>query len=155
MTKLKLMGIALVVLVLVNLGTLAVLYFGRAAHHGPAHGEGPKAIIIERLRFDAEQVKRYEAMVEKHRAAIRASDSELQETRSVLYEELKGTQTSSRDSLLAALVSIQRGIEHTHLAHFEEIRGLCRPDQRPSFDDLTQDLATYFRMGGPPPPKLR
>ncbi|MCC6938456.1 MAG: periplasmic heavy metal sensor [Flavobacteriales bacterium] len=155
MTKVKLLGIAVVVLVLLNIGTLAMLFTRPNGRQGPPREEGPKAIIIERLHFDAEQVKAYEELIAKHQAAIRTSDEKMQATRGELYQELKGLDDPAKDSLLDALGKVQRAIEATHFAHFEEIRALCQPDQLASFNALVDDLAGYFShptIKGPPPP---
>ncbi|MEI8136817.1 MAG: hypothetical protein WCH21_05775, partial [Bacteroidota bacterium] len=62
MNKTKFLSIAVIVLLLINLGILAAMFF----RHGPppinnmASGEGSKKIIIDRLKFDAEQQKQYD-----------------------------------------------------------------------------------------------
>ncbi|MBL0128992.1 MAG: periplasmic heavy metal sensor [Flavobacteriales bacterium] len=155
MTKVKLLGVAVVVLVLLNVGTLAMLLKGRHGHSGPPNREGPKAIIIERLHFDAEQVKAYDELIAHHQVAIRASDADMETARGALYQELKSPTSSAKDSLLNVLGNGQRTIEATHFAHFEALRSLCRPDQRADFDLLVDDLAGYFShstLGERPPP---
>lgn len=144
MTKVKLLIIAVVVLVLVNIGALSALYFGRPGHHGPPHGEGPKAIVIERLHFDADQVKAYEVLIKEHRAAIDRLDGRMMKDRELLFQGLKSAEPLAQDSLLAVIAEVERTIESTHLAHFREIRDLCRADQLPLFEDLVDDLAGLF-----------
>lgn len=157
MTKVKLLGIALVVLVLLNIGTLAMLFSGRLGHHGPPRGEGPKAIIIERLHFNAQQVKTYEGLIKKHMESIQAKDKAMMATRSALYHEIAEPNRATRDSLLSVIATGQWDIEDTHLEHFGEIRALCRPDQRADFDALVADLAAYFSHPaiGPPPSRRK
>jgi len=153
MTKVKLLGTAVVVLVLLNIGTLAMLFTGRPGHHRPPHREGPKAVIIERLHFDAEQVKDYEVLIKKHQEAIKVQDEAMMATRSAFYHDLASTNMVKRDSMLSVIAAVQWEIEETHLEHFGKIRALCRADQLADFDALSNDLAGYFSHGKEGPPK--
>lgn len=155
MTKVKLLGIAVVGLVLLNVCTLAMLFMGRSGHHGPPRVEGPKAIIIERLHFDAEQVQAYEGLIKKHMEAIQAKDKAMMAKRSALYHEIAEPNRATRDSLLSVIAAIQWDIEDTHLEHFAGIRALCRTDQLADFDALSNDLAGYFSHGRGGPQKRR
>lgn len=151
MTRARLLSIAVLVLVALNLITLGVLVFRKPPH--PAHGkhEGPKAVIIERLKFDADQVVAYEGLIHDHRGKIDALDERMMELRGRLYG---AHDALPKDSLIAMIGRTQGEIERTHADHFGLIRTLCRPDQLPLFDAMTKDLAGYFRPG-PPPPKDR
>lgn len=157
MSKVKLLTVVVVLLVLLNIGTLTALFMGRPGHHGPPRGEGPKAIIIERLHFDADQAIAYEALIMDHRQTIDVLDEAMMDARDRLYSELRGSDRAGTDSLIAIIGSVQQRVERTHSSHFSDIRALCRQDQLPAFDALVDDLATYFsrgpKPGGPPPPK--
>ena len=152
MTKVKLLGISLVVLILLNVGTLAMLFLGRPGHHRPPREEGPKAVIIERLQLDPHQVEAYDVLIKEHQVAIKAQDEMMMATRSALYHDLESTNMEKRDSLLSVIAAVQRKIEETHFEHFGKIRDLCREDQLADFDALSVDLAGYFSRskGGPP-----
>ena len=153
MTKVKLLGMAVVVLVMLNVGTLAMLFLGRPGHHRPQRGEGPKAVIIERLHFDPDQIKAYEVLIKEHQAAIKIQDEAMISTRSVFYHDLASTNMEKRDSLLSVIAAVQWQIEETHVEHFGKIRALCRADQLAAFDTLSTDLAGYFSRGKGGPPK--
>ncbi|MBK9762937.1 MAG: hypothetical protein IPO87_06130 [Flavobacteriales bacterium] len=153
MTKVKLLGMAVVVLVMLNVGTLAMLFLGRPGHHRPQRGEGPKAVIIERLQFDPKQVESYEVLIKEHQAAINLQDGIMMATRSALYLCLEGSNMEKRDSLLSVIAAVQWEIEETHVEHFGKIRALCRADQLSAFDTLSTDLAGYFSRGKGGPPK--
>lgn len=147
MTRARLLSIAVVALVVLNLVTLGVLVFRKPPHPGHGKHEGPKAVIIERLKFDADQVIAYEELIHDHRARIDALDERMMELRGRLYG---AHDALPNDSLIAMIARTQGGIERTHADHFGRIRALCRPEQIPLFNDLTKDLAHYFRPGPPP-----
>ena len=148
MTRTRLLSIAVVALVLLNLTTLGVLILRKPPH--PEHGKhgGPKVVIIERLKFDADQVAAYEELIHDHRVKIDALDERMMELRSRLYGAHNAL---PKDSLIAMIGETQEEIERTHADHFGRIRVLCKPGQLPLFDAMTKDLAGYFRPGAPPP----
>lgn len=149
MTRTRLLSIAVVVLVLLNMTTLGVLLFREPPHPEHRKHEGPKAIIIERLKFDKGQVASYEELIRDHRGRIDELDQRMMELRGRLYDV---NDPQSADSIIYLIGETQGEIERVHTDHFGRIRTLCRPDQLPLFDALTKDLAGYFRPG-PRPPK--
>lgn len=152
MTRTRLLSIAVVVLVLVNMATLGVLVFRNPPHPEHRKHEGPKAIIIERLKFDAGQIASYEELIRDHRSRIDELDKRMLELRGRLYDV---NDPQSADSIIYLIGETQGGIERIHSEHFGRIRALCRADQLPLFDALTKDLAGYFRPGPPPPKEPR
>lgn len=151
MTRTRLLSIAVVVLVLMNMATLGVLFFREPPHPEHRKHEGPKAIIIERLKLDEGQVASYEELIRDHRSKIDELDKRMMELRARLYDV---NDPQSADPIIDLIGETQGEIERVHTDHFGRIRALCRPDQLPSFDALTKDLAGCFRPG-PPPPKER
>ncbi len=146
MTRTRLLSIAVVALVVLNLTTLGVLFFRRPPHPHGRH-EGPRAIIIERLQLDADQVKVYEGLIRDHRGKIEELDRHMLELRGRLYD---AEYPLSADSIISLIGETQSTIERTHTDHFARIRAICRPDQLPLFDSMTKDLAGFFRNGPPP-----
>ncbi len=152
MTRTRLLSIAVVVLVLLNIATLGALFFRKAPHPEHRTHEGPKAIIIERLKFDDGQVASYEELIRDHRNKIDELDKRMMELRGRLYDV---NDPQSADPIIDLIGETQGEIERVHTDHFGRIRVLCRPDQLPLFDTLTKDLAGYFRPGPPPPKEPR
>lgn len=165
MSKLKLLGIAVAGLIVMNIGLLAFLFFAKPPQPADSHPEsrppfGPppqevKYIIIERLHFDNEQVAAYEELVQQHRTMISETDREIRDTKNKLYATLSDGNKGAADSLQNRLALLHRKIEDTHYSHFEAIKKLCKPGQMDSFNTLTKDLAGFFGPGrnGPPPPR--
>ena len=162
MNKLRLLWVAVIGLIVINLALLLFLFThqpGPMPPHGPGPGrrpEGPKRIIMERLHFDEQQVTAYEALIVQHRKAIRELEGEITDTRTSLYLTLSDTAHTGKDSLQHRLAELQEQIDKVHYDHFNDIRKLCRPDQLSYFSHLTHDLADLFspeKNLPPPPPK--
>ena len=152
MSRTRLLSIAVVVLVLLNMATLGVLFFRKPPHPEHRKHEGPKAIIIERLKFDDGQVAPYEELIRDHRSRIDELDKRMMELRGRLYDVSDG---QSADPIIDRIGETQGEIERVHTDHFGRIRALCRADQLPLFDALKKDLTGYFRPGPPPPKEPR
>jgi Spy/CpxP family protein refolding chaperone len=118
----------------------------------PPHN-GPRKEIIQRLNLDEAQITRYDTLIANHRKSLFALDTKIQQQRKALYTSIGSG--NNADSLLQSLNRTQRDIEQLHYAHFRDIRALCKPEQVPAFEQLTQDLAAMFGPAkrGPRPPK--
>ena len=74
--------------------------------------------------------------------------------RNNLYAELNNETSVKKDSLMFAISKYQLEIENTHYNHFLEIKKLCKPDQLKYFEELTKELAFYFRPNKNQPPPI-
>jgi len=148
MTRIRLFSIAVVALVLLHVTTLGLLFFRKPPYPEDGKREGPKATIIDRLKFDADQVTAYEELIKNHRGKIDALEERMMELRGSLYSSHDGIVS---DSLIQRIGETQSAIERVHAAHFTDVSMLCRSDQLPFYEDLAKDLAGYFRPGPPPP----
>lgn len=141
MNKIRFLTIAVAMLVLLNIVSLVALLKRPAL---PPHPEGPRKTIIERLRLDPEQVAAFDALVEKHRSDIRQKDGEMAAARQAIYKQLQNNDFSKNDSLFAEIGRLQMAVEQIHLAHFQDIRKLCREEQVAEFARLSAELERLF-----------
>lgn len=153
MEKIKLLTVAVLALLLLNLGTLGFLFFNGSMGNHPYGRPEPKDIIIQKLNFDAAQVTDYEKLIHWHRGEIRRIEDEIRKTKNELYLQLnKDTIASStKDSLINVLADYQKQIESTHFKHFQDIKKMCRKEQLDDFTDLTEELSKIFSHPQRPP----
>ena len=148
MEKTKLLTIAVIGLLLLNLGTLGFLFLnGPKGHQRPKEGgPHPKEIIIKKLHFDATQQKDYAKLIKWHHGEITKLDSNIRQAKNELYSQLNQTDTNvkAKDSLIAVINSNQKQIEETHFKHFEDIKKMCHNDQMEDFNELTEELGKLF-----------
>lgn len=148
MTKLKLLSIAVIGLLILNVCIVGFLFLRRppARLQGPPPFEvdGPKNKIVEILQLDREQVVEYEKLIDQHKNAIKLLDDSIKETKSNLYKTLAEEDSFMKDSLINKLTTLQKEIETTHYDHFSKIRKLCKPEQLEHFNRLTHELANFF-----------
>jgi len=153
MSKTKLLQIAVVALLLLNIGTLTFILLRKPPmHHGMKNGEGPKQIIIERLHFDNQQQKQYDVIVEDHRAKSRELNDLSRDLHNKLYALLseKEIEKGKSDSLINEIALNQKAIDNLNLDHFQKIKSICKNNQMQYFNELVKDLTHLF---SPHPPK--
>lgn len=139
MNKFKFLKLIIIGLLVSN-GVLLFMLFKEHVRKG-----GPKAIIIEKLHFDKEQIKNYEITIQKHRKAINNNEAILNKLRGSLFEQLKYQQDSTKiDSIMSKIAMQQNLAEKINYNHFLEIKRLCKPSQQKYFNELTTEIANLF-----------
>ena len=135
-------------LLVANIATLGVLWRDRM--RGPGGGPPPamvRNLLVRDLGFDALQTARYDSLVELHRDVADSLRRAIGRSKRDNLGVLRDTAVS--DTLLEAgaarTASLVRQLELATIRHFREVRALCRPGQRPRFDELMEEVA--LRMG--------
>ncbi|MBL7890660.1 MAG: hypothetical protein JNL24_14000 [Bacteroidia bacterium] len=150
MNSKNLLTITTIGLFITNIVLLWFLVSGRPQHHGPAGGGGPRNIIIEKLKFDKAQQVAFESLIQKHRQDIDRSQAKMIEIKNKLYTTLTNTDNVVKDSLVIKLGNLQKEIETIHYNHFVDIKNLCKPEQKPLFEELSHEIARLFAPPHPP-----
>ncbi len=105
----------------------------------------PREIIIERLKFDENQIAQYDKIIQQHQKQIMEKEETIGKLKKILYLHLINTENkATTDSLAKEIGKIQEEIEHIHYSHFEHIRELCDINQLEKFNDIVNELAGLF-----------
>jgi len=145
MNKTKVLGFAVIALLVLNFGILAFLFLSKN-NDGPRGKKMPREIVIEKLHFDESQIVEYDKTIKLHQETIRSIDDSIRNTRNELYKLLNSEtiDSSKRDSLYLKFADFQKQIETTHFNHFLEIKKLCKKEQLTDFNNLTEELSKIF-----------
>jgi hypothetical protein len=147
MTKLRLITYIAIFLLIGNLLLIGFLFFNKPK---PPMHEGPKAIIIERLHFEAGQIEAYEALIKVHRKQIGEKESEILALKTSLYGTIaEPYRLAEKEYIEKTLAELQIEIEEIHYQHFLDIKKLCRNNQRDDFNALMKDVAKLFSRPKP------
>ncbi len=153
MNKTKILIIGVVILVVLNVGLMAIILLNKPPHHQPPHLAKriePKHIIIERLQLDTEQVSDYESLIQKHREQIHEQEEKIRIAKQGLFNLLQYDDYSQKDSIINYISDTQKMIENIHFSHFNDIKNLCTENQMNEFNNLSKELTHLF---SPHPPK--
>lgn len=152
MEKTKLLTIAVLGLLLLNVGLLAFLWKNGGQGRPPEGGRGAqtKALdyLMDELTFDAPQRSACGLLIQNHRRRMDSLQNENRQNRDKLYDNLK-----TGDSTFAfSIGNVQSQVELEAFSYFRHIRAICREDQKERFDRVIYDA---MRMMKPPkPPEL-
>jgi protein CpxP len=142
MSKVTFLTILSATLVLINIALIG--FFLLKPQHGNKKNE-PKAYILKHLNLDKKQAVQYDGLIEVHQKERNALNQEIMELRRKLYPiVLKEGDLSKKDQILVQLKSVHEKLELLHLEHFEQVKEICRPDQRKQFDALVDELTHLF-----------
>lgn len=118
----------------------------------PNHPRDIQAFLVRELSLDAVQAEQYDALVQQHRKAADSLRREIRSAKeemfSLIGDELVGDGMVLQAAQRAASLSAE--LDLRTMAHFRDIRKLCRPDQQQRFDALLLEVARM--MSTPPPP---
>jgi protein CpxP len=143
--------IAIVLLLLINIATIALLWSGKDDGRRPGPGgEAAAEFIIRETNMDDAQRQQYRQLVQQHRDAAEQIRREMGRSKENFFELLR--QTNVPDSVLhsASAKANERSQELDILTfrHFAEVRKILRPQQQETFDHIIQEALRM--MGGPP-----
>lgn len=161
MERTKLLSLAVIGLLLLNIGTIGYLMLrgGHPPHSdrppGPPDSleEGPARIIIERLQLDDTQTRLYHELIKEHRQQTRQLNDQSAGLYRAYYRLLEAPRpdTTQAAALSRQIANNQRTLAQVNFRHFAQLKALCRPDQLPAFTALLNDLTDLFNRPPHPP----
>lgn len=154
MNKSRLILVALILLVLLNIGTLIILFLPtrKEDRQGPP-GRTAADFIIGQLHLDASQQEKFAELRMRHQDAVAVARREDRRLHDMYFNLLKNDQPdkTKADSVSRLIADQRRVIEEATFIHFEELRKLCRDDQKKLFDATIDEIARMIGPKGPPP----
>ena len=153
MNKLRFLTVTVVLLLLLNIGSLAYLFLSRNKDEriGP-QGSGASDFIIEQLQLDATQQQQFFELRKQHRDIMRRTQEEDRRLHDVYFSLLKtdNPDKEKADSVSSLLAAQRSLIEAANFDHFQQLRKLCRDDQKKLFDATIDEIARRIGPKGPP-----
>jgi len=146
MDKFKLLTYSVIGLVILNIGIISFLYLSSPNSKRNDLGRKPKDIIIEKLHFDSNQIKKYENIIKVYRNSIDSLNNNNRDIKAELYAQLKQptVNTNIKDSLIQLTLVNQKRIEEANFKHFQDIKNLCTKSQLEAYNSLTEELEKLF-----------
>jgi periplasmic protein CpxP/Spy len=151
MNNIRVLKIVIVVLVLINIGTLAFMWFNR-----PLFGQQDQPVfapgfLVKELELSGSQQKDYLSLRNSHRMMLR----QLQERDKILhtrfFDQLFSEIPDSKRTgdLADSIAENRREMEILTYDHFKQVRKMLTPVQQKKFEEIFDEV---LRMVLPPPP---
>ena len=173
--KVKIFYWVVIVLAVINLGTLAIIWFDKPQmpdfrekpfkNGGPPPGHNLTDFFKERLDWSDEQAQKFKPLTEAYERESSILFDSIRQVRKQMFDEIF-TDGSKRDSLINKITELQRRIDIQRYNHFKDISDICTPEQKEKFKDVINEVFVPMRTpesddrghrkgppGGMPPPK--
>lgn len=146
----------IIVLLLVNIGTLGYLWVSKKeipSFAMPPRPESPRDIMIKELQLDKEQERKLYSLSRQHRKSMDSVQRQIRNAQKALFALVKtdDLDTAKKDSVLAI---IEAGESQKHLItieHFHDIRAMLDEEQKVYFNEMMEDIGNRITNPGPPP----
>lgn len=149
--KNKVLLIIVAVLLLTNIGMLVFLLNmkpGGSRGRGPGGWQGTTEFLEKKVGFSQQQLKAYQELRAQHREKMRPLLTDMRGAKESFYRLMSKPELT--DSLLYrgadSIGRRQSAIDLQTFRHFQQVRGLCDPEQRQRFDSLVHQV--IYRMTG-------
>jgi Spy/CpxP family protein refolding chaperone len=168
-TKKQLLYTVIIILVILNLGTLSFMWYIRlnSTKHEIMQPLPPRSgadFLNSELKFTKEQNEKIERLRDEHFQTVKKIKDEGRELRDLFFSNLsKNDIDSSKINEIANGIAMsEKQVELATFYHMRKIREVCDETQKKKFDEIIQDV---LKMGigprrgpdgsRPPPPGYR
>lgn len=150
--KIKILSIAVVVLLLVNLTTLASIwpYINlKNFTFTPPAPENTKEFIINKLNLDKEQQEVFEELRNTHFEEMKALQTNISDEKDAMYGQLKSNlpDTVATYGHIARIMQHEERLDHITLEHFRKVRAICNDEQKQHFDVIIDKVMHIANKG--------
>jgi len=146
----KILTIAVVLLLLVNVVMLVCMMKGRGHHDMKNRGGGPFDKMVKELNMTEQQQTEFKKLKDEHFTVIKPVFDSVRTLKKSLFDLVK--EDNVNDSLVnnySGLISQQQAIiDKLTINHFRKVRALFSGDQQKKFDDFVQKMMQRRGPGG-------
>jgi len=151
MNNTRFLKAAIIVLILINIGTLAFMWFNRPLfrqHDQPIFAPG---FLVKELELSASQQKEYLSMRNSHRMMLRQLQEHDKALHTRFFDQLFSEVPDSKrvGDLADSIAENRRKMEVLTYEHFMHVRQMLTPVQQKKFGKIFDEV---LRMVLPPPP---
>lgn len=144
MKKTNLLIASLILLVLLNIGTLGFIIYAqkRPANEMYSRNE-PSEFIIQKLQLDNNQQKEFEILKQQHHMAAEAIQQKDKQLHDAFFDLLKtdNPDKAKVDSIASLVAGQQRQLVLSAFDHFASLRSICTDSQKKLFDENINEIA--------------
>lgn len=141
----KILTIAVVLLLLVNVAMLIFMLKGRGHHEMKKRGGGPFEMMVKEMNMTDQQQTQFKKLKDDHFTAIKPVFDSIRTLKKSLFGLVK--EENVNDSLVnnySALIAQQQAIiDKLTINHFRKVRALFSADQQQKFDSITQRMIQW------------
>lgn len=138
----KILTIAVILLLITNIGLVAMMVLGKGKKDRKNGREEAFEMMVKELDMSDAQQKDYKMLKEEHMKNSKPLFDSLRAARNTFFALVKDSAVS--DSVLNIysqhISERQAAIDKNIFAHFKRVRNLFTPEQQPKFDTFVQKM---------------
>lgn len=151
-------ALVIIVLLLLNISTLAFLWMERSEGDRFMPLNSPEHIIINKLQLNKEQQQEFNVFKHSHRKSIDSVGRHIKEAQMALFDLVKMDELDIelRDSLLSRIEQYESAKHLITIQHFHDIRSMLKPEQKGPFNEFVDEIGSSITGSPPmlrPPPR--
>ena len=138
----KTYSIAVILLLLINLGLVAYLVIENSSHKKSSDKPDTAELFAQKMGLTKEQRAKAKEMREGYFKVIRPMADSLRAVKVAFYSQVNsGIATDSLlDNYQSRINDWQRKINKQTFDHFRDVRAMLTPEQQPKFDEFLQKM---------------
>ena len=147
----RLMVLAIVVLLILNLATLGTFWFFKSGKSQESFRKNRphkvEKFLINKLDFDSRQSQELGRLMEEHRAGAIEILKSMQTYREELYDAISSEDSLQVEQITGRIAAAQATLDKATYYHFRSIRQICTPEQRQKFDSVIKEVIRHHHPG--------
>lgn len=155
MEKTKLLTLIVIVLLVVNAGTLGYLIFNSIKQNEPNPNQkgGPAAFIIKKLKLTEQQQVAFEELKFEHRSGMMRKQDSIRTLHQEMFNYLKSDVPNvvAADSVATIISLRKKELDMFTFHHFRQLREICSPEQKQLFDTFINEIQQAITSPPQPP----
>lgn len=147
MNNTKFLKVVIILLLLINISTIAFMWFNKPQPKGNI-GD----FFAKELHFTDKQKEQFAVLRDEHREQRQSLSKENKEKHDAYFNLLKNATVDSVaiKNAISELLKIREKEELGTFIHFQKVRAICDENQKKKFDEIIGEAA---RMMAPKPPR--
>lgn len=141
----KFLKTVIIILLLINIGTLTFMWMHQ---HGmpPPHQPEIGNYLMHELKFTEAQKNQFEQMRDEHRHEIDGLRKKSREMHDSFFDLLGNSQADSNNvnQMADSITSLQKEIEISTFYHFQKVRTICTREQQEKFDEIIKEALSMM-----------
>lgn len=155
MGNIKFFKIIIVVLLSINIATLAFMWYSNGRHGRNPRHQDIGAFLSEELHFSEAQQNQFDILKHDHQDKVKDLRDKNRAFHDHFFDMLAKNVSDSiqLNNALDSIVTTQKQIEMVTFYHFKAVRAICTSAQQKKFDEVIDDALRMMSPGQQDPPK--
>ncbi len=132
----KIFIIIIGLLLVANIGTVAMLMMGGKKNDAPEHKNMMRNYLKKEIGFSDKQLQDFDTIKSRHRAEVKQLFEEMRQNKQNNLKTLSnaGFSDTALQTAATSAAADQQNVELNMLRHLRDVRNICTPAQRAVFD---------------------